>query len=217
MEDLFDSYVLGGFECSTHRRHDGRRLDLIAATGHDRAVVQDYRWMLDHGIRTVRDGLRWHLIESVPGRYDWSSFLPMLRAAEEVGVQVVWDLCHYGWPDHLNIWRPGFVDGFARFAAAAAALVREETDRVPFWCPINEISYWAWAGATVARFNPNARGRIDTSLTIESDGTISSARVIGSTIPDPILQQCVVSTLQRARFKAFNGDPIIVAYPINFE
>jgi beta-glucosidase/6-phospho-beta-glucosidase/beta-galactosidase len=115
--------------------------------------------MVDHGIRTVRDGLRWHLIESVPGRYDWSSFLPMLRAAEEVGVQVVWDLCHYGWPDHLNIWRPGFVDGFARFAAAAAALVREETDRVPFWCPINEISYWAWAGATVARFNPNARGR----------------------------------------------------------
>ena len=83
----------------------------------------------------------------------------MLRAAEEVGVQVVWDLCHYGWPDHLNIWRPGFVDGFARFAAAAAALVREESDRMPFWCPVNEISYWAWAGATVARFNPNARGR----------------------------------------------------------
>jgi hypothetical protein len=67
------------------------------------------------------------------------------------------------------------------------------------------------------RLNPDARGRIDTSLTIESDGSISSARVIGSTIPDPILQQCVVTTLQRARFKSFNGDPIIVAYPINFE
>ena len=118
LEGLFDSYFLGGFECSTHRRRDGRRLDLIAATGHDRAVVLDYRAMLEHGIRTVRDGVRWHLIETVPGRYDWSSFLPMLRAAEEVGVQVIWDLCHYGWPDHLDIWRPRFVDGFARFAAA---------------------------------------------------------------------------------------------------
>ncbi|MCC2663959.1 MAG: uncharacterized protein K0S35_1881 [Geminicoccaceae bacterium] len=26
-------------------------------------------------------------------------------------------------------------------------------------CPLRWISYWAWAGATVARFNPNARGR----------------------------------------------------------
>ena len=59
---LFDSYFLGGFECSTHRRRDGRRLDLIAATGHDQAVAQDYRWMVEHGIRTVRDGVRWHLI-----------------------------------------------------------------------------------------------------------------------------------------------------------
>ena len=159
MEGLFDSYFLGGFECSSHRRHDGRRLDLIEATGHGGAVVQDYRAMLEHGIRSIRDGVRWHLIETSPGRYDWSSLLPMLRAAEEVGVQVMWDLCHYGWPDHLDIWRPAFVDGFARFAVAVATLVREETDRAPLWCPINEISYWAWAGGTVARFNPNARGR----------------------------------------------------------
>jgi hypothetical protein len=34
-----------------------------------------------HGLLTVRDGLRWHLIEREPGRYDWSSWLPMLEAA----------------------------------------------------------------------------------------------------------------------------------------
>ena len=33
---LFRSFVQGGFECSTHRRRDGRRLDVIAASGHDR-------------------------------------------------------------------------------------------------------------------------------------------------------------------------------------
>jgi hypothetical protein len=80
---LLNSFFLGGFECSTHRRHDGRRLDLIAATGHDRAVVQDYLWMVEHGIRSVRDGVRWHLIETTPGHYDWSSLVPMVRAARE--------------------------------------------------------------------------------------------------------------------------------------
>jgi beta-glucosidase/6-phospho-beta-glucosidase/beta-galactosidase len=157
--NLFNSYFLGGFECSTHRRRHGRRLDLLAATGHDRAAAQDYRLMVRHAIRTVRDGVRWHLIESSPGCYDWSSFLPMLRASHDVGVQVIWDLCHYGWPDDIDIWTPAFVERFSRFAGAVAALVRNETDTIPFYCPVNEISYWSWAGAEVARFNPLARGR----------------------------------------------------------
>ena len=156
---LFASFFGGGFECSTHRRRDRRRLDLLAATGHDRFAAQDYGRLLPFGLRTARDGLRWHLVESTPGRYDWSSFLPMLRAASEYGVQVVWDLCHYGYPDHLRIWDPGFIDSFARFAAAAACIVAAETDVVPFYCPVNEISYWAWAGGTVGRINPASRHR----------------------------------------------------------
>ena len=156
---LFDSYFLGGFECSTQRRPQGQRLDLLAATGHDRAVVQDYQWMVQHGICTVRDGVRWHLIETSPGCYDWTSFLPMLRASREVGVQIIWDLCHYGWPDGLDIWTPAFVERFARFASAVAQLVRNETNTTAFYCPINEISYWSWAGAEVALFNPCARKR----------------------------------------------------------
>ena len=156
---LFDSYFLGGFECATHRRFHGRRLDLLAATGHDRAVAQDYRALVQHGIRTVRDGVRWHLIETVPGCYDWASFLPMLHAARAVGVQVIWDLCHYGWPDDLDIWSPAFIERFARFARAVAQLVRNETETTAFYCPVNEISYWSWAGAEVARFNPGVRRR----------------------------------------------------------
>ncbi|HEY0836263.1 MAG TPA: beta-glucosidase [Azospirillum sp.] len=156
---LFDSLFLGGFECSTHRRADGRRLDLIAATGHDRAAAADYRAMLRHGIRTVRDGVRWHRIETSPGRYDWSSFLPMLHAARDQGVRVIWDLCHYGFPDGIDIWRPAFVDRFARFARALAELVRDETDAVPFYCPVNEIAYWSWAGGDMAMMNPCERGR----------------------------------------------------------
>jgi beta-glucosidase/6-phospho-beta-glucosidase/beta-galactosidase len=156
---LFDSYFLGGFECSTHQTRQGQRLDLLATTGHDRVVAEDYRWMIRHGIRTVRDGIRWHLIETSSSSYHWSSFLPMLHASRDVGVQVIWDLCHYGWPDDIDIWAPAFVERFSRFARAVAELIHNETEAIPFYCPVNEISFWAWAGAEVALFNPLAHGR----------------------------------------------------------
>ena len=150
---------MGGFECSTHRLKAGRRLDLLAASGHDSLAVSDYRQLAQFGIRTIRDGLRWHLIESSPGRYDWLSFLPMLSSACEARVQVIWDLCHFGWPDSLDIWSADFVERFGRFAGAAARLIRDESDGVPVYCPVNEISFWAWAGGDVAYLNPFAKKR----------------------------------------------------------
>ncbi len=159
MTRLFQSYFLGGFECSTHRRRDRRRLDLIHATKHGAHAEQDYLALKRHGIHAVRDGVRWHMVECFPGSYDWSSFLPMLKAAQGSGMQPIWDLCHYGWPDHIDIWKPEFVDRFARFAAAFARLLREETDGPSFYCPINEISFWSWAGGDVALFNPATRRR----------------------------------------------------------
>ena len=78
MPQSFDSFFQGGFECSSHRRRDGVRLDLIKATGHDKHVLRDYRQCAELGFRTIRDGLRWHLIGKSPGKYDWSSWMPAL-------------------------------------------------------------------------------------------------------------------------------------------
>jgi len=156
---LFRSFFLGGFECSSHRRMDGRRLDMIAASRHDLLAPEDYQQLTRHGIRTARDGVRWHRVERVPGCYEWSPVLPLLQAAEVAGVQVAWDLCHYGWPDHLDVFSAAFVEHFSRYAAAFARLHLEETGRPPLVCPINEISYLAWAGGEVARMNPGTRGR----------------------------------------------------------
>lgn len=156
---LFSSFVQGGFEASTHRLRSGRRLDIIAATEHDRHAARDYRQLSDIGLRTVRDGARWHLIERDPGQYDFSSFLPMVEAAQANGTQVIWDLLHYGWPDDVDIWSPRFVDRFAAFAKAAARQLREASDEVPFWCPVNEISFLAWGGGEVGYLNPFGNGR----------------------------------------------------------
>ncbi|SAL88447.1 hypothetical protein AWB74_08567 [Caballeronia arvi] len=155
----FKSFFWGGFECASHRRNDGVRLDLLNSTGHDVHALADYASLIEHGIVTVRDGVRWHLIESRPGRYDWTSVLPMLRAAHATGVQVLWDLCHYGWPDHVDIWRPQFVEAFAKFAAATAAVIASETEDAPIFTLINEISFWSWFGGEVGDIRPSTFGR----------------------------------------------------------
>jgi hypothetical protein len=150
---------MGGFECSTHRPHHGRRLDIIAATQHDRFVAKDYARLRQQGISTARDGIRWHLIEQTPGQYDFSSALPMVRAARDAGVQIIWDLCHYGWPDDIDLFKPEFVHRFARFARAFARVLADETDTIPFFAPINEISFFSWAAGTVGYIYPFATDR----------------------------------------------------------
>ena len=141
----FDSFFMAGFECSSHRRRDGVRLDLIRATGHDRHVVYDYQLCGRLGFKTLRDGLRWHLIEKSPGKYDWSSWLPMLEAAEEAGVQVIWDLFHYGCPDCIDPAADDFRDRFTDFALAAVELQQSISGAPPVLCPLNEINFLAWA------------------------------------------------------------------------
>lgn len=177
------SFFLGGFECSSHRREDGRRLDLLASTAHDRNAAADYKRMREHGLLTVRDGLRWHLIEKSPWQYDWSSFLPMLRAARENRIQVIWDLCHYGWPDDLDIWSPAFVDRFAAFAKAAAAVMRDEGIAAPLVCPVNEISYWSWAGGEMSKFWPLGRKRGDELKRQLARAAIASVDALRGVVP----------------------------------
>lgn len=161
---IFKSFMQGGFEAATHRRRDCRRIDSINVSGHDVRCAEDYRLLARAGIKTVRDGLRWHLIEATPNTYDWSSFLPMLRAAHATGTQVIWDLCHWGVPDGLDLFSSEFPQRFAAYAGAAAALIRDErkacalTDP-PFYCVINEISFWTWSGGEIEFFFPYAEGR----------------------------------------------------------
>lgn len=158
---MFETFFIAGFECATHRRRDGLRVDSIAAQQHDRWAARDYAMLAEHAFGAARDGLRWHLAEPVRGSYDWSSWLPQLRGARDAGVRVIWDLWHYGTPDWLGIFERGFPDRFAEFARAAAEVHRREVDAAPVWCPLNEISFYAFIAGDCGEFHPWARGRGD--------------------------------------------------------
>jgi beta-glucosidase/6-phospho-beta-glucosidase/beta-galactosidase len=150
---------MGGFECSTHCDQKGRRLDLIASTRHEDLAEADYRRLLDVGMGTARDGLRWHLIEERPGVYDFKSAQKQVGAARRTGIQVVWDLFHYGYPADLDIFSQDFITRFADFSAAAARFLRTELDEPLLVCPVNEISFFSWVAGTAAVFHPCRRRR----------------------------------------------------------
>lgn len=159
---MFQSFFMGGFECATHQRADRKQIDVIRVTQHDRNAAEDYCLLRQASITTVRDGLRWHLIETQPSVYDWSSFLPMLEVTLDTTTQVIWDLCHWGVPEGLDIFSEAFVTRFAAFAREAARKVFEfsgaRKGAVPFYCPINEMSFWAWVGGDVRAFAPHREG-----------------------------------------------------------
>ena len=183
MAQAFQSFFMGGFECATHRRRDGLQIDVLSSTGHALQPAHDYQLLAKAGIRTVRDGLRWHLIESgAPGDYDWSSFLPMLHAARDTNTQVIWDLCHWGVPAGLDIFSPEFVTRFEAFAAAAARIVLAvNPSQAPLYCPINEISFWAWVGGDEEAFAPHQQGRgpeLKRQLVLASLAAIRAVRAV---------------------------------------
>ncbi|HEY4085266.1 MAG TPA: hypothetical protein VGM43_04970 [Bryobacteraceae bacterium] len=189
---VFRSFWMGGFECSSHINSKRRRLDMTAAVQHDRFCRADYRRLKEVGMLTARDGLRWHLIDRV-GKYDWSSWIPMLNAARDEGIQVIWDLFHYGWPDGLDIFSPEFVDRFGRYCREAARIHREHTDDIPFYSPVNEISFFAWAAAR-RLFFPYARhrdGELKAQMVRAAIAGIQNVRLVDArarfVMPEPLI------------------------------
>jgi beta-glucosidase/6-phospho-beta-glucosidase/beta-galactosidase len=155
---LFRSFWMAGFESSCQINGNGVRLDLIAATQHDQLLDEDYSRIRDVNIETAREGMRWHLIDR-GRRMDFSTVRPMVEAAERHGIQVLWNLCHYGWPEDVNLYTSGFVERFARYCGAVARFISDYSDAVPFYVPINEISFLAWATGEVGYIYPHARGK----------------------------------------------------------
>jgi len=155
---MFRSFYLAGFECATGYNMHGEWIDQVAATEHDLHVDEDYRRLGQVGIHAVREAIRWPLVD-LGGRYDFRSVEPFVDAALARGIDVIWDLFHYGYPDDLDPFSDAFVARFARYCAAAARFVAQRMPPPHWFTPVNEPSFFAWAGGEVGRFAPHARGR----------------------------------------------------------
>ena len=87
-----------GFEGSTGYNRHGQWFDQVARRAMTERSSEDYRDLAALGIRGVREIVRWPLVDR-GGRYDFSSRRPLRDAARrKQGIEVIWDLFHYGYP-----------------------------------------------------------------------------------------------------------------------
>jgi len=195
---IFRSFWMGGFESACHINTAGVRLDMLRATQHDRFVKADYEALRSMRIATARDTIRWHRVESAPRSYDFSTVDPYIEAANEAGVEIIWDLLHYGWPDDLDIHSRVFVDRFAGFCDAAARHLQRRVSGQRFYTPINELSFFAWAAGEVGWFYPFDKhrggelkrqlvrawvGGVDAIRAVDPEARIVSVEPIIHTVP----------------------------------
>ena len=115
----FRSFWMAGYECTDQQNAFGNRVDFLNLTGHLQLLDKDYDLSL-LSIKTVREGIRWSFVEKQPYQYDWSTVATMIEAGKRNGIQQLWDICHFGFPDDLTPLHPMFArrfGGMPRFCA----------------------------------------------------------------------------------------------------
>jgi hypothetical protein len=155
---MFPSFFFAGFECATGVNVHGEWIDQVAATQHDRRVREDYGLVRRLGMRAVREGVRWPLVDRGRG-FDFSTLAPFVAAARDFGLTAVWDLFHYGYPSGLDPLSDGFTQRFTAYCEAVARYLARHGEGPWYFTPMNEPSYFSWAAGEVARFAPHLHGR----------------------------------------------------------
>lgn len=151
---MFKSFFLGGFEGSTGFNFHRQWFDQVKATQHDRFADEDYARLSQIGIRAVREAVRWPLIDR-GGSYDFSSLAPFLAAAQKNDIEIIYDLFHFGFPEHINLCSEEFPHRFADYCYAAAQYLSKTPHLGRCFTPINEPSFFSWAGGEAGLFAPH--------------------------------------------------------------
>ncbi|KUJ59896.1 hypothetical protein AR687_20645 [Flavobacteriaceae bacterium CRH] len=147
--ELFNTFFMGGYECADHINRSGVRINLLKETQHDIRFSEDYEALSAIGIKTVREGICWSSVETVAGHFDFSSVLNRLLEAEKQGIQIIWDLIHFGYPDNIYPTHPLFCQRFEHLCKAFAMFHKENSKQELFVVPINEISFLSWHSGDV--------------------------------------------------------------------
>lgn len=146
---------MAGFECTDKLNAFGNRVDFLELTGHYQHLADDYLALHPFNMTTVREGIRWSRVEKQPNTYDWEPVKKMMAQSKESGIQIIWDLCHFGYPDDLTPLHPMFARRFAALCRNFVMMYREiyPNDEL-IVTPINEVSFISWLGGDVAGTSP---------------------------------------------------------------
>jgi hypothetical protein len=155
METGFNTFWMAGFECTDQLNASGDRVDLLGMTGHLELVREDYSRICSLDIRTVREGIRWSVVEYKPYHYNFDFVLEMMQAGKEYQVQQIWDICHFGYPADLSPFHPHFTRRFVSLCEAFVTFyIKHNPGELLYVTPINEVSFISWLGGEVGATVP---------------------------------------------------------------
>ncbi|MFH7019206.1 hypothetical protein [Flavobacterium sp. FlaQc-47] len=146
---IFNTFFIGGYECADHINRSGERINLLQETQHDIRIIEDYEALSALGIKTVREGICWSNVEKSTGIFDFSEVYNRMKAAETFGIQQIWDLIHFGYPDGLYPTHPHFCSRFTALCHAFATFYKENAKQDLYVVPVNEISFLSWHSGDV--------------------------------------------------------------------
>lgn len=182
---LFPTFFISGFECSTFIWKQKGRRNLIEETQHDRYADHDYQLLNSLGIGVSREGALWPIVDG-GWNYDFSSLDPAIDALKKYKIKPIWDLCHYGYPDDLDPFSERFCQRFAGYCRAVAEYVAEKLDGPYYFTPINEITFFSFAGGEWGWVAPHRNTRDDRFALRKNlcKAAIAGVKAIREVIPD---------------------------------
>jgi hypothetical protein len=145
-DPVFKGYVHAGFECGQLNWANGHTQNLSVQTRHSgyAARLANYRRVHALGVRTIRDGL--------PPNCSDVEVLRAMHAARAAGLEVLWDLLHFGLPAAA----PDVGPQLDAWVAHRAALIAQATPQ-PWLTPVCEPGTHAHFAAAGGMWAPASR------------------------------------------------------------
>ncbi|HXG66296.1 MAG TPA: glycoside hydrolase [Blastocatellia bacterium] len=219
---MFKSFFLAGFEGSTGYNLHRQWFDQVAATQHDLFLDEDYRRLRDVGIFAAREAVRWPLVDR-RGHYDFSSVQRVIEASQRHGIEIIYDLFHFGYPDNVDLFSKEFPRRFAQYCYAAARYIAERAPGVCYFTPVNEPSFFAWAAGEVGLFAPYLEGRGWELKARLAEAAIHGINAIWTACPearivnvDPLCRVCAPPHRPDLQWEVdnFNSNSVLQAWDI---
>ena len=162
--------VATGIECSAPLISGGRRQDELLKTGHWQRYAEDFELISGFGIRFVRYGIPFHIVDDQPSARDWTWTDAALASLRRAGLEPIVDLLHFGVPDDLlGVGDPRLPERFAAYADAFA----RRYPWVRYYTPVNEPLVCAVFSAGLGIWNERTTG--DDGLVAAIDRLSASA------------------------------------------
>jgi beta-glucosidase len=177
-----------------------RPLDEYDLMGHYEHWRDDLALAQACGAQMIRWGIPWYRVEPEQGRFDWTwtdQVIPYIT--DELGLQPILDLMHYGTP----LWlMHSFVD--PRYPAAVAAYARAVAERygerVRYYTPLNEPSVNALMCGKRGVWPPyrhGDRGYLAVAMAL-ADGMLRTVRALRDVNPNAIMVHVEAAGIWRA-------------------